>query len=104
MSTKHPNQRHGVLLFDEIPLRKGLYVNTQDLTYSGLEDMGEEVEVSGNKADHRLVFFQSLADKFSQPIAVFASSNSVKGYLYIIIIYLVYILLNVMIFIIFVVD
>jgi len=56
--------------------------------------MGEEVEVCGNKADHGLVFFfQSLADKFSQPIAVFASSNSVKGYLYVIIIYLVYIIL-----------
>jgi len=94
MSTKNPNQRHGVLLFDEIQLRKGLYVNTRDLTYSGLEDMGEEVEVCGNKADHGLVyFFQSLADKFSQPIAVFASSNSVKGYLYVIIIYLVYIIL-----------
>lgn len=83
MSKKHQNQRHGVLLFDEIQLRKGLYVNTRDLTYSGLEDMGGEAEVSENKADHGLVFFfQALADKFSQPIAVFASCNSVKGNLY----------------------
>lgn len=57
MSHKSLEQRHGVLLFDEIQLRKGLYVNTQDLTYSGLEDMGGETDVSENKADHGLVFF-----------------------------------------------
>lgn len=57
MSHKSLEQRHGVLLFDEIKLRKGLYVNTRDLTYSGLEDMGGETDVSENKADHGLVFF-----------------------------------------------
>ncbi|KAL4112280.1 hypothetical protein QTP88_016098 [Uroleucon formosanum] len=41
--------------------------------------MGGEADVS-EKADHGLVFFyQGLADNFSQPIAVFASSNLVKG-------------------------
>ncbi|KAL4091679.1 hypothetical protein QTP88_026332 [Uroleucon formosanum] len=80
MFCKPHNQRHGVLLFDEILLRKGLYVNTRDLSYSGLEDMGGEADVSEKKADHGLVFFcQGLADNFSQPIAVFASSNPVKA-------------------------
>ncbi|KAL4107529.1 hypothetical protein QTP88_017865 [Uroleucon formosanum] len=80
MFRKPQNQRHGVLLFDEIRLRKGLYVNTRDLSYSGLEDMGGEADVSEKKTDHGLVFFyQGLADNFSQPIAVFASSYSVKG-------------------------
>ncbi|XP_029343250.1 uncharacterized protein LOC107885004 [Acyrthosiphon pisum] len=85
MFRKPQNQRHGVLLFDEIQLRKGLYVNTRDLSYSGLEDMGGEADVSENKADHGLVlFYQGLADNFSRPIAVFTSSNSVKGSFYII--------------------
>ncbi|KAL4154025.1 hypothetical protein QTP88_001858 [Uroleucon formosanum] len=80
MFRKPQNQRHGVPLFDEIQLRKGLYVNTRDLSYSGLENIGGEADVSEKKADHGLVFFyQGLADNFSQPIAVFASSNSVKG-------------------------
>lgn len=84
----------------KIQLRKGLYVNTRDLTYSGLVDMGEEVEVSGHNADHGLVFFfQSLADKFSQLIAMFGSSNPIKGYLYFIIIYLLYYLTFLIIFV-----
>lgn len=80
MSLKTEKQRHGILLFDEVQLRKGLYVNTSNLTYSGLEDMGGEITNSEKKADHGLVLmFQSLADKFSQPIAVFASSGTVSG-------------------------
>lgn len=81
MSKKTDKQRHGVLLLDEVQLRKGVYVNTRNLTYTGLEDMGGEVVSSDNKkADHGLVLmFQSLAEKFSQPIAVFASSGVVSG-------------------------
>lgn len=74
MSKKTDKQRHGVLLLDEVQLRKGVYVNTRNLTYTGLEDMGGEVVSSDNKkTDHGLVLmFQSLVEKFSQPIAVFA--------------------------------
>lgn len=56
ISHKTEQQRHGILLFDEIQLRKGLYVNTKNLTYTGLEDMGSNIESSKEKADHGLVF------------------------------------------------
>jgi len=50
---------------------------------SNLENFGNEVEnkISSNKkANHGLVFmWQSLADKFVQPITVFASNGPVKG-------------------------
>ncbi|KAF0739137.1 THAP-type domain-containing protein [Aphis craccivora] len=43
MFLKIEKQRHGILLFDEVQLRKGLYVNTRNLMYYGLEDMGGTV-------------------------------------------------------------
>lgn len=73
-------EKHGVLVFDEIFLRESLQVNSQTLTYSGLENFGGEIESSGLKANHGLVFlFQSLGANFTQPIAVFASNGPVKG-------------------------
>jgi len=81
--TKNNFEKKGVLLFDEISLRESLSVNTRELTYTGLEDFGEEIEYkkdSGKKANHGLVFmWQSLAKNFVQPIAVFASHGPVKG-------------------------
>lgn len=48
-----------------------------------LEDFGEEIESkkdSDKKANHGLVLmWQSLAENFVQPIAVFASHGPVKG-------------------------
>lgn len=76
-----PQQRHGMLVFDEIFLRECISVNSQTLTYSGMEDFGGEVIGSGLKANHGLVFvFQSLAANFVQPIAVFTSRGPVKGF------------------------
>lgn len=73
-------QKHGMLVYDEMFLRESFSVNSQTLTYSGLEDFGEESESSGLNANHALVFmFQSLALNFTQPIAVFASRGPVKG-------------------------
>lgn len=73
-------QKHGILVFDEISVRESISVNSQTLTYSGLEDFGGEIKSSGLKANHCLVFiFQSLSTNFSQPIAVFASKGPVKG-------------------------
>lgn len=73
-------EKHGVLVFDEIFLRESLQVNSQTLTYSGLENFGKEIESSTLKANHGLVFlFQSLGANFTQPIAVFASNGPVKG-------------------------
>lgn len=76
-----PQQRHCMLVFDEIFLRECISVNSQTLTYSGMEDFGGEVIGSGLKANHGLVFvFQSLAANFVQPIAVFTSRGPVKGF------------------------
>lgn len=80
MSFLRPEQRHGMLVFDEVFLRESLRVDSQTLTYIGLEDFGSEVPTTGLKANHGLVFlFQSFAANFTQPIAVFASRGPVKG-------------------------
>ncbi|XP_071572941.1 uncharacterized protein [Temnothorax nylanderi] len=81
--TKTPMQRHGVLLLDEINLRKSIAVCSKNLTYVGLTDFGDDGPQSldiNEQATHGLVImFQPLADKYTQPIAVFASKNPVKG-------------------------
>ncbi|KAE9523023.1 hypothetical protein AGLY_016654 [Aphis glycines] len=75
--------KHGILLFDAINLRKSLSVNSSNLTYTGLEDYGDErVEGACHKefADHALVFmWQSLSSNFCQTIGCFASKGEVKG-------------------------
>ena len=63
--------KHGVLLFDSIHLRKSLAINSSNLTYSGLEDYGDEPIDSIHKeyADHALVsMWQSLGSNFCQTI------------------------------------
>ena len=80
---KTPLQRNGVLLLDEINLRKSVTVCSKNLSYIGLTDFGDDGPQCTNiedQATHALVImFQSLADSFTQPVAVFASKNSVKG-------------------------
>ncbi|XP_036146648.1 uncharacterized protein LOC118646884 [Monomorium pharaonis] len=80
---KTPLQRHGILLLDEINLRKSVTVCSRNLTYVGLTDLGDGGQQStdiNEQATHGLVLmFQPLADVYTQPIAVFASKNSVKG-------------------------
>jgi len=51
-------ERHGILVFDEIFLRESLSVNTNKLTYIIFEDLGDGItsERYGEKADHGLVF------------------------------------------------
>lgn len=69
-----------MLVYDEMFFRESLNVNSQTLTYCGLEDFSGEADSSELKANHALVFmFQSLALNFTQPIAVFASHGPVKG-------------------------
>lgn len=81
MLSKTEKQRKGILLIDEVFLRSSISVNSRTLTYTGLEDFGGELPSrETEKADHGLVFmWSSLADNFSQPIAVFASKGPVKG-------------------------
>lgn len=75
---------HGVITIDEMSLRTSISVKSKTLSYSGLVNMGEDGQQSSNiddLADHGLVVqFQSLNDKFTQPVAVFASKNSVHGH------------------------
>lgn len=82
-ASKTPLQRHGVLLLDEINLRKSVAVCSRNLTYVGLTDFGNDGQQStdiNEQATHGLVLmFQPLADVYTQPIAVFASKNSIKG-------------------------
>lgn len=74
-----PQQRHGMLIHDEIILRESIDVDSKSLTYIGLEDFGEDMESIGLKANHAFVLvFQSLCTNFSQPIAVFASRGPTK--------------------------
>lgn len=74
---------HGVVTIDEIALRQSIAVRSDDLTYEGLANMGEDGLKStdiNDLADHGLVVqFQSINDKFCQPIAVFTSKNAVHG-------------------------
>jgi len=75
--------KHGILLFDAVNLRKSLSVNSSNLTYTGLEDYGDE-GVGGachkEYADHALVFmWQSLSSNFCQTIGCFASKGEIKG-------------------------
>ncbi|KMQ84713.1 hypothetical protein RF55_17264 [Lasius niger] len=83
LASKTPLQRHGVLLLDEINLRKSVAVSTKNLTYVGLTDFGDDGQQSTDiteQATHGLVLmFQPLADVYTQPIAVFASKGPVKG-------------------------
>ena len=83
MQNKTSHQKKGILLVDEVFLRSSISVNSRTLTYTGLEDFGGEIpNREGVKADHGLVFmWGSLADNFTQPVAVFASKGPVKGIL-----------------------
>lgn len=51
-------QKHGMLVFDEIFLRESFNVNSQTLTYNGLEDFGGEIDPSGLKAMHWFLCFK----------------------------------------------
>jgi len=75
-----PEQKHGMLVYDEMFLRECFNVNSQTLSYCGLEDFGVEVDSCGLKANHALVFmYQSLVMYFTQSIEVFKSRGPVKG-------------------------
>ncbi|XP_029342261.1 uncharacterized protein LOC115033584 [Acyrthosiphon pisum] len=82
-SGKTEYQKKRIIVLDEIFLRTSIAVNSRTLTYSGLEDFGDDEDIktkSTDKADHGLVLmWQSLAENFTQPIAVFASKGPVKG-------------------------
>lgn len=66
-------------------MRESISVNSRTLSYTGLEDYGCE-NVTDNsqkeKATHALVYmWQGLADNLVQPIAVFVTKGTVKGFI-----------------------
>ncbi|KAH9368344.1 hypothetical protein HPB48_004536 [Haemaphysalis longicornis] len=74
MATKDEFQRHGILVFDEMVVRKEMRVHSKSMTYVGFSDFGDAATASDDLADHGLVFtFRAFGDNYSQPIAVFAS-------------------------------
>lgn len=80
MATKDEFQRHGILVFDEMVVRKEIRVHSKSMTYVGFSDFGDAATASDNLADHGLVFtFRAFGDNYSQPIAVFASKGPTKG-------------------------
>jgi len=73
-------EKHGVLLFDEISLRKSLQVNLSNLSCIGLKDYGDNLTCHKEFADHALVFmWKSLSSNLNQTIGVFSSKGDVKG-------------------------
>ncbi|KAH9372240.1 hypothetical protein HPB48_003447 [Haemaphysalis longicornis] len=80
MATKSPMERRGMLVLDEIQVRKELVVNSKTMTYSRLVDHGQDDKDCKELADHGLVFaFAPFADSYIQPVALFASKGPTKG-------------------------
>lgn len=80
LATKDTFQRHGILVFDEMQVRKEISVHSKSMMYTGFADYGETSVAQDDFADHGLVFtFRSFGDNYSQPIAVFASKGPTKG-------------------------
>jgi len=51
-----PQQRHGMLIYDEIILRESIDIDFKSLTYIGLKDFGEDMESTGLNTNHGFVF------------------------------------------------
>ncbi|KAH8009434.1 hypothetical protein HPB51_017419 [Rhipicephalus microplus] len=80
ISSKPQFQRRGMLIFDEIQVRKEISVNSKTMTYTGLVDHEETKDQSSELADHGLVFaFTPFGENYLQPVAVFASKGPTKG-------------------------
>lgn len=75
-------EHHGILLVDEIGIRKDLLLDPNTMTFKGIQDFGDKVpkEINAELADHGLVFlFQPLYDNYAQPISVFTSIGPTDG-------------------------
>lgn len=80
IATKSEFQRRGMLIFDEIQVRKEISVNSKTMTYTGLVDHGETNDQSSELADHGLVFaFAPFGENYLQPVAVFAPKGPNQG-------------------------
>lgn len=79
---KNTMQKHGNILVNEISVRESPTVFSKKLIYKSLVDFGVYYKVTNisEKATSGIVFiFHSLADTYSQPVAVFTSRQPVIG-------------------------
>lgn len=84
MVERNENERHGILLIDEMATRESVQVKSKSLTFTDLIDFGNDnlkAESFTDKANHGLVFmYQPLDALFAaQPICVFASRGPTPG-------------------------
>lgn len=84
MLEKNENERHGILLIDEMATRESIHVKSTNLTFIGLVDFRNsdlKAKSFEDKANHGLVFmYQPLhALHAAQPISVFASRGPSEG-------------------------
>ena len=59
MLDRNENERHGIILIDEMVTRESVYIKSKNLTFTGLVDFGEgdlKAESFNEKANHGLVF------------------------------------------------
>lgn len=56
---KAESEKHGILIFDEIQVRKSKVVNSTTMTYTGMVNDGEDTQKSSELEDHGLVHSQS---------------------------------------------
>lgn len=78
------NERHGILLIDEMAKPESIHVNSKNLNFTGLVDFGNDylkAESFEDKANHGLVFMYQPLDNLhaAQPICVFASRGPTEG-------------------------
>ena len=73
--------RHGVLLVDEMKVKKCVGVNPCSMKFNGLSNTDEDDDKStDDQADYALVFlFSSVHGSFHQPIGTYLSQNATKG-------------------------
>ncbi|KAG0422133.1 hypothetical protein HPB47_002026, partial [Ixodes persulcatus] len=80
MATKSPMERRGMLLLDEIQIRKELAVNSKTMTYFGYVDHEQEDGDCKELAHYVLVFaFEPFADSYLQSAAVFCVKRVRRG-------------------------
>ena len=84
LKTLNERDRHGIISFDEMSVRTSIEVDLKTMTFSGLQDFGNNSEHNGvhtdEQADHALVFmFSSLSLNFHQPIGYFGAKGPTKS-------------------------
>ncbi|KAH8031091.1 hypothetical protein HPB51_012779 [Rhipicephalus microplus] len=80
--TSPESERRGVLMFDEMSVRKSLHVRESDMKVVGKVDFGEHTRPADREkdADHVLVFlFRPFLGGWSQTVGTFCASSAAPG-------------------------